>query len=114
MQVSQKDTGKKYFNSDFIYDLESYPNVFTMCVVHASGKHMRVFEISDRKNDIEGIANCLRYMVSNNMRMVGFNNLSFDYTLIHEIILELKRAKKDGNAPVVTAKKMYSITKSII
>ena len=46
---------KKWYESDWIYDLESYPNCFSMCIVHASGKSMRVFEISDRKNDIEGI-----------------------------------------------------------
>ena len=105
---------KKYFDTDWIYDLESYPNVFTMCIIHASGKHLRVYEISDRKNDIEGIANCLRYLVGNNMRMVGFNNNSFDYTLIHEILLELKSAKKEEREPKITAKKLYSLTTSII
>lgn len=105
---------KKWFDTDWIYDLESYPNVFLMCIVHASGKHLRVFEISDRKNDIDGIANCLRYLVGNKMRMVGFNNLSFDYTLIHEIILELKKAKKTNQDPKITSKMMYKITTSII
>lgn len=105
---------KKWFESDFIYDLESYPNVFTMSIIHASGKHMRVFEISDRKNDIEGIAKCLRYMVQNKCRMVGFNNLSYDYTLIHEIIKSLKEAKETGKAPNITAAKLYKLTMQII
>lgn len=105
---------KKWFESDFIYDLESYPNVFSMSIVHASGNHMRVFEISDRKNDIEGIAKCLRYMVQNKCRMVGFNNLSYDYTLIHEIIKSLKEAKQSGKAPNITAQKLYRLTTQII
>lgn len=105
---------KNWYKSDFIYDLESYPNVFSMSIVHASGKHMRVYEISDRKNDIEGIANCLRYMIQNKCRMVGFNNLSYDYTLIHEIIKSLVEAKKAGVNPNITAKKLYALTTQII
>lgn len=105
---------KNWYKSDFIYDLESYPNVFSMSIVHASGKHMRVYEISDRKNDIEGIANCLRYMIQNKCRMVGFNNLSYDYTLIHEIIKSLVEAKKAGVTPNITAKKLYALTTQII
>jgi hypothetical protein len=105
---------KKWYESDWIYDLESYPNCFSMCIVHSSGKSMRVFEISDRKNDIEGIAKCLRYMIQNKCRMVGFNNLSYDYTLIHEIINSLKEAKKAGKAPTITAQKLYKLTTQII
>lgn len=105
---------KNWYKSDFIYDLESYPNVFSMSIVHTSGKHMRVYEISDRKNEIEGIANCLRYMIQNKCRMVGFNNLSYDYTLIHEIIKSLVEAKKAGVAPNITAKKLYALTTQII
>lgn len=105
---------KKWYESDFIYDLESYPNVFSMSIIHASGKHMRVFEISDRKNEIEGIAKCLRYLVQNKCRMVGFNNLSYDYTLIHEIIKSLKEAKETGKAPKITSQKLYNLTTQII
>ena len=110
----EKVLDKKWYESDFIYDLESYPNVFSMSIIHASGKHMRVFEISDRKNEIEGIAKCLRYLVQNKCRMVGFNNNSYDYTLIHEIIKSLKEAKQTGKAPNITAQKLYKLTTQII
>lgn len=33
-----------------MYDIESYPNIFTLCAVYANGKGIRVFEVSDRKN----------------------------------------------------------------
>lgn len=105
---------KKWYESDFIYDLESYPNCFSMSIVHASGKHMRVFEISDRKNEIEGIAKCLRYLVQNKCRMVGFNNLSYDYTLIHEIVKSLKEAKETNTTPKINAQKLYKLTTQII
>lgn len=105
---------KKWFESDFIYDLESYPNCFTMTIVHASGKHLRQYEISDRKDETEGLANCLRYLVKNKCRMVGYNNLSYDYSLIHEIIQELISAKSDNRSPKITAAAMYKTTMQII
>ena len=105
---------KKWFESDFIYDLESYPNCFTMTIVHASGKHLRQYEISDRKDETEGLANCLRYLVKNKCRMVGYNNLSYDYSLIHEIIQELISAKSDNRSPKITASAMYKTTMQII
>ena len=105
---------KKYFESDFIYDLESYPNVFTMTIIHASGKHLRQYEISDRADDTEGLANCLRYLLKNKCRMVGYNNLSYDYTLIHEIIKELVAAKSEKRSPKITASRMYKLTTDII
>lgn len=105
---------KKWFESDFIYDLESYPNCFTMTIVHASGKHLRQYEISERKDETEGLANCLRYLVKNKCRMVGYNNLSYDYSLIHEIIQELVAAKADNRSPKITAAAMYKTTIQII
>lgn len=105
---------KKWFESDWIFDLESYPNCFTMTIVHASGKHLRQYEISDRKDETEGLANCLRYLVKNKCRMVGYNNLSYDYSLIHEIIQELIAAKSDNRSPKITAAAMYKTTMQII
>ncbi|WP_373033177.1 hypothetical protein [Sulfurovum sp.] len=104
----------EYIESDWIYDLESYPNIFTMCVVHSSGKWMKVYEISDRKNEIEGVLKCLRYFVTNKCRMVGFNNIGYDYTLIHEIITAAKKAKKEGQSASVTANELYKLTTKII
>ena len=103
-----------YINSDWVYDLESYPNIFTFCIVHSSGKHMRVFEVSDRKDDSDSIYECLRYLVRNKCRMVGFNNVGFDYNLIHHIIEVGQDAKKKGKTPKIDYRSMYSITVEII
>lgn len=105
---------KKWFESDFVYDLESYPNCFTMTTIHASGKWLKTYEISDRKNEIEGLASCLRYLMKNNCRMVGFNNIGYDYQIIHEVIEILRKAKKNGSTPDVTALHLYRLTEKII
>lgn len=105
---------KKWFDTDWIYDLESYPNCLSMTIIHASGKWLRQYEISDRKDDIEELANCLRYLIQNKCRMVGFNNLGYDYHLVHYIIGELKTAKKNGKPANITAIALYKLTKKII
>lgn len=104
----------EYLESDWIYDLESYPNIFTMCIVNSSGTWLKVYEISDRKNDLEGLARCLRYLVKNRCRMVGFNNIGYDYNLIHHIIEVLREAKACKYTPIITAGEMYNITCKII
>jgi hypothetical protein len=52
-------------SGDWVYDLETYPNIFTFCLVRADGKNWRVFEVSDRKNEVEQILTCLRWMRDN-------------------------------------------------
>lgn len=104
-----------YNPNDFIYDLESYPNVFTMTIVHANKSNfVRQYEISDRKNDIEGIKKCIAYLRNKKQRMVGFNNLAYDYTLLHMIIEEIDLAEKEGRTPNVSASDLYRKTSEII
>lgn len=72
--------------NDFIYDIECYPNIFTMSVRHAASDQHLQFEISRYRNDIEAMMNLFNYMNSNGCRMVGFNNIAYDYPVIHYII----------------------------
>lgn len=102
------------FKNHVIYDLESYPNIFTYCAVDSDGNNLRVYEISDRKNEINELSDELRSLIKNKKTMVGFNNVGFDYNLIHSIIEELIKAKQKGVAPKITAKKMYNLTQKVI
>ena len=36
--------------NDFPYDLESYPNVFSAVIIHATSGREWIFEVSDRVN----------------------------------------------------------------
>ena len=75
-----------WFKTDFVYDLECYPNVFTACFVYANGSGLRVFEISDRKNESEQLLDFLRKVKAGDYRLVGFNNKNFDYPLLHYML----------------------------
>ena len=75
----------------YVYDIETYPNIFTIAFENPlkpeDGK--RVFEISDRINDVRLIFKTLRWMERENVILVGYNNLAFDYPVIHYLLTEL-------------------------
>jgi hypothetical protein len=108
-QVQKQD----YIDGDWIYDIETYPNCFTISLIRADGKVSRVFEISDRKNDIEAILCCFRWLRDNNCRMVGFNNLGFDYPIIHEI-MKVASKEKEKNYSTCTPKFIWGLAQKQI
>lgn len=73
-------------SNDFIFDIETYPNVFTLAVEHADMPFQWMFEISDYRNDSKQIIEFLTYLKNINARMVGFNSLGFDYPVLHTLI----------------------------
>jgi hypothetical protein len=73
-------------SNDYVYDIETYPNVFTLAVEHAEAPLRWSFEISDWCNDSRDIVAFLQYLKDTNARMVGFNNLGFDYPVLHTLI----------------------------
>ena len=73
-------------SNDYVYDIETYPNVFTLAVEHAQAPIRWSFEISDWRNDSGDIIAFLQYLKETNARCVGFNNLGFDYPVLHTLI----------------------------
>ena len=71
---------------DYIFDIETYPNVFTLAVEHADAPLTWMFEISDWQNDSREIIQFLQNLKDNNARLVGFNSLGFDYPVLHTLI----------------------------
>ncbi len=73
-------------NNDYVYDVETYPNVFTLAVEHAYAPLQWVFEISQWRDDSREIIDFLRFLKTTKSRMAGFNNLGFDYPILHQLI----------------------------
>ncbi len=72
--------------NDYVFDIETYPNVFTLAVEHAEAPLHWMFEISDLRNDSRQIVEFLQFLKDTDSRMVGFNNLGFDYPVIHTLV----------------------------
>lgn len=71
---------------DWIYDLECYPNIFTASFKHPNTGIRVKFEISEWKNDLRDFIVFLYALKENKCRMIGFNNIGYDYPIIHFII----------------------------
>lgn len=76
---------------DIIYDIETYRNCFTLAAEHAEYPMTWCFEISDYKDDSKELVDWLYWLKSINARMVGFNNLGFDYPVIH-LLMQMGKA----------------------
>jgi len=70
----------------YIYDIECYPNVFTICIYDPQWDQYYEFEISDRFDDSKLLVAALRNHGKLNSIFIGFNNVGYDYPLLHFII----------------------------
>lgn len=84
-----------------VYDIETYPNVFTLCA--KIGSMWFQYEISERRNDSFQIVQFMDILRSSGYSMVGFNNLGFDYPVMH-MLYRMKEA---------TARALYDKAQSI-
>lgn len=67
----------------YIYDLETYKNFFLATFKIPNEDKWLEFEISDRKNEIKE----LREFLDSKIALIGFNNINFDYPVLHNTIL---------------------------
>jgi hypothetical protein len=79
----------QYDGRDWIYDIETYPNVFTAAFKHVATGTRRIFEVSERQNDTEALCEFLVILRDAGCRMVGYNNINFDYPVLHYIMNNL-------------------------
>lgn len=103
-----------WIEGDWIFDIETYPNCFTFCLIRGDGKHQRIYEVSEFRNDTEELLTCLRYLKANKQRLVGFNNLGFDYPVIHKIIEKAIIAKFNDRGFTIDYEDVYEDAMSII
>lgn len=71
----------------WVYDIETYPNIFTCTVMREDYKFVRCYEISDRKNQSQELLVALRWFKEKRIELVGFNNTGFDYPVVHEMLM---------------------------
>jgi hypothetical protein len=72
--------------NDWVYDTEEFPNVFTIAFEHVEAPITLMFEISDQRNESREIIEFLQYLKDTGARMIGFNNIGWDYPILHTLI----------------------------
>lgn len=96
----------------WIYDIETFKNLFTLSICNSENKKMITLEISNRKNEFHRVIKMLDYLASGDNYMVGFNNLGFDYPVLHKMYMSRKTLEKLSAAEL--AAKIYDIAQEQI
>lgn len=71
--------------SDFIYDIETYKNMFSCGVKHVRTGNRWQFEVSPRSPHSDYFIEFIVWLSEVRARMFGFNNEGFDYVVIHAL-----------------------------
>ena len=95
----------------YIYDIETYKDLFSFSVVRADGEFKSTFQCSKFKNEIDRIYSCLNYLNNNSYYLVGFNSNQFDYPILHEILKKRDRLPKSG---ISIANKVFDLAQKQI
>ena len=91
-----------------VYDLESLSNLFTYTGYEVKSKTWHQFVICKWRDDTQALYNHL--MDNRNMIMVGYNNLDYDYPLLHHFINHIEEYHSGQN----TAQDLYSKSQYLI
>lgn len=89
----------------YVYDLETYFDTFLFAGSFDGCSEVQVFEISWRKNQRQELLNFLSFLKDIDAFMVGYNNLGFDYPIIHDLMT---------NPMLFTARRAYDLAQQII
>jgi len=66
-----------------VYDEETFPNCFTLAMEGLYNNHKAVWEISHFRDDRQSLFQFLHYLAQTQTPMIGFNNIGFDYVVLH-------------------------------
>lgn len=69
-----------------IYDIETYPNFFSLAAVSFDRDDLTIWEYSTRRNDLPSLIEWLFFLRDSGAEMIGFNNINFDYVVLHDIL----------------------------
>ena len=72
-------------DTDFIYDIETYYDLFCADITHVKTRTRWIFEVSDRRDQSREFVQFIYWLRDTKARMFGFNNVGFDYPVIHSL-----------------------------
>lgn len=82
----------QFQKSNWIYDIEIYKNFFLVCLQNINTLEKKSFQISQYKSEKNNLVVFLQKEVNS---MIGFNNLQFDYPLLHFLIKNINNYPND-------------------
>ena len=86
------------------YDIETFPNCFTLTMEMLNQPTHAVWEISQYRDDRQQLLAFFRELAASQTPMIGYNNINFDYPVIHFL----------WNNPSATYQQIYAKAQEII
>jgi hypothetical protein len=71
-------------SGNWIYDIETLKNCFILCATN--GKETHIFKIYKHGNIVINDYNKMKQFLLNTDGLIGFNNIGFDYPVIHKLL----------------------------
>lgn len=71
---------------DFVYDIETYRNMFSVGLVETTTQTRWIYEVSDRRDQSVQFGNFIRWLKRDGHRMVGYNNEGFDWYVTQNLV----------------------------
>jgi len=68
-----------------VYDIETFPNAFTLSMKFLNNDICSVWEISQYRDDRRELMQWFQWLARTQTPMIGFNNINFDYPVIHAL-----------------------------
>lgn len=87
-----------------VYDIETFPNCFTFTMEMLNQPVSAVWEISQYRDDRQQLLAFFRELAASQTPMIGYNNINFDYPVIHFL----------WNNPSATYQQIYAKAQEII
>lgn len=95
----------QWLHNMWVYDIESYPNYFSVTFCRASDNAYWQFEVCDGNDQSRDLFIFLQQLTQLKAMGVGFNNQNYDYPMLHFII---------DQCGAITAPMMWAKTKQFI
>lgn len=87
-----------------VYDIETFPNVFTLHMEMLNSTTAATWEISDYRDDRQMLIEWFNWLRQHGNPMIGFNNVHFDYPVIHYLYCN----------PTISVRQIYEKAMAII
>lgn len=72
----------KDFDKKFVYDIEVFPNFFSVIFIDIESNEQKTFVIYKNRNDL----NKLRKFLNNKILLIGYNNIYYDGAILHYLL----------------------------
>ena len=76
----------EYPATDFVYDIETYVNMFSCDITHVATRTRWIFEVSDRRDQSRHFFEMLYWIKGVGGRLFGFNNEGFDWPVVQHLM----------------------------